>query len=180
MENKNFKGASIELTALSEDSDFDFEVDINEVKEVFYDAFYSTLQEDAEEFSPEEMTQQAKAMLDAINIEFDQDTPEAIPEETDRFCPSSGHYTETTGVNYSHTAGITILRNPDSTVEVEDFFIDVAVEDLKENIGVDATYWNHNAMEAKKEQEAAALKLQNEQSKQAPAPDDHTKPKFTP
>jgi hypothetical protein len=181
MENKNFKGATIELTTLSEDSDFDFEVNINEVKEVFYDAFYSILQEDAEEFSPEEMTQQAKAMLDAIDIEFEQDKPEAIPDEVDRFCPNSGHYTETVGVNYSHTGGITISKKTDSTLDIEDIFIDIAVDDYKDNVcDVDANYCNYNAMEAKKEQEAAALKLQNEQPKQAPAPDDHTKPKFTP
>lgn len=185
MEDTTFKGASLELQAISESGDFDFDVDINQVKECFYDTFYITLREGDDNLSPDEITAQAQAMIQAIDFDFDEDTPDHIKNESDNFSPGSGHFTETMGEHYAHIAGITIKVKPDTPVTIEDVFIDLAVEQyISDNnlTGSDSTvtptYYNNNAVAAAKlESDNKAEVLKNQVQ---PSPDDHTKPKLTP
>jgi len=191
MEHKQFAGATIELISQTEDDVLDFELDLDEISESFYDSFYESLKNDAaEEHDPDELSQQARAMLDALVIEFEDTDPDSEEWEIDQFNSRDGHYTIPGGTAYNHMAIIKLSVNPDSEVKLNDFEVDIVVSDYTENYcSHENTYYNNNALAEAREKQAALMaeikakrEMPEKQPDQKPeqAPDELSKPKFTP
>jgi len=181
MEAVTFKKAAIKLRETTSEGDFTFGFEENEIKESFYDSFYESMQESGEGRAPEDMTAQAKAMVDALEFRLVEVGVEYDNDETDMFSPISGHYTVPGNVSYHFESDIIISKKEGATIELDDNLIDLAADDYIDcYCTVEAEYSNDNTVEANKAKKALEQQKLTQPAIKEQMPEEYSKPKLTP
>lgn len=135
---EQFKNGYMDITAETDDMNDDIELDVTKVKEFFYDSIWEMIEDEGEIEDRDLITEQAQAMIAAIDIESENLGCEEVVYEADRWSfAMDSHYTETVGVGYVHQARLHFKIKDDAPDDIKSRFdhtiAGVIADDFKEN-----------------------------------------------